>query len=197
MVRMPSLTRDEAATRAATVNVASYDLDLDLTGGADTFRSRTVIRFGAEVDGATFADFEPAELISVTLNGSPVDPAALTGHRLSLTGLSATNELVVEARMAYSNTGEGLHLFVDPADKQTYLYAHMFLDGARRIFPCFDQPDLKAPFTVRVTAPGLAGRLERRPGRPGGGRPLGVLADAAAGHLFRHADRRAVPRAHR
>ena len=153
MAGMPSLTRDEAAARAATVNVDSYAVDLDLTGAGDTFRSRTVIRFGAEVAGATFADFEPAELISMTLNGSPVDPAALTGHRLSLIDLEATNELVVEARMAYSITGEGLHRFVDPADKRTYLYAHMFLDGARRIFPCFDQPDLKAPFTVAVTAP--------------------------------------------
>ena len=68
--------------------------------------------------------------------------------------------------MAYSNTGEGLHRFVDPADGQTYLYAHMFLDGARRIFPCFDQPDLKAPFTrPGHRAAGLAGRRQRRAGR--------------------------------
>jgi aminopeptidase N len=70
-----------------------------------------------------------------------------------VSGLSEENELVVEASMTYSNSGEGLHRFVDPADGRTYLYAHMFLDGARRIFPCFDQPDLKATYAVSVTAP--------------------------------------------
>jgi aminopeptidase N len=153
MVRMPSLTRAEAATRAATLTVDAYRVDLDLTGGGDTFRSRTVVRFGAQLGADTFAEFEPAELISATLNGVPLDAAALVEHRLALTGLAAANELVVEAEMTYSNTGEGLHRFVDPADQQTYLYAHMFLDGARRIFPCFDQPDLKASFTIAVTAP--------------------------------------------
>ena len=47
--------------------------------------------------------------------------------------------------MAYSNTGEGMHRFVDPADGETYLYAMTFLDDAQRIFAAFDQPDLKAP----------------------------------------------------
>ncbi len=150
---MPSLTRAEAATRAATVDVDAYDIDLDLTAGAETFLSRTVIRFRAQAGAATFLDFEPAGMLSATLNGAPLDPAAHADHRLALTGLAADNELVVEARMAYSNTGEGLHRYVDPADDRVYLYAHMFLDGARRIFPCFDQPDLKATFTMSVTAP--------------------------------------------
>ncbi len=150
---MPSLTRAEATDRAATVDVDAYEVDLDLTTGAETFLSRTIVRFRARPGGATFLDFEPAAMLSATLNGAPVDPAALAGHRLALSGLAEVNELVVEARMAYSNTGEGLHRFVDPADDRTYLYAHMFLDGARRIFPCFDQPDLKATFTVCVTAP--------------------------------------------
>jgi aminopeptidase N len=150
---MPSLTRAEAVTRAATVDVDTYEIALDLTAGGDTFLARTVVRFGAREGAATFLDLEPAELLSATLNGAPLDAAAHAGHRLSLSGLAARNELVVEARMAYSNTGEGLHRFTDPADGETYLYAHMFLDGARRIFPCFDQPDLKATFTLDVTAP--------------------------------------------
>jgi aminopeptidase N len=95
----------------------------------------------------------PAQLLSVTLNGSPVDPAGLVDNRLSLTGLAARNELVVRATMTYSHSGEGLHRFVDPEDGGTYLYAQTFLDDAQRVFACFDQPDLKATVTVRVTAP--------------------------------------------
>ena len=55
--------------------------------------------------------------------------------------------------MAYSNSSEGLHRFVDPADGGVYLHATSFLDEAQRIFACFDQPDLKAPVDMRLTAP--------------------------------------------
>jgi aminopeptidase N len=170
---MPSLTRAEANARTATVTVTGYEIDLDLTAEGDTFRSRTVLRFTAEPGTTTFVELEAAELVTATLNGAPVDPAALAQERLTLTGLAEDNELVVEGRMAYSNTGEGLHRFVDPADGRIYLYAHMFLDGARRIFPCFDQPDLKAPFTLAVTAP--EGWLVAANGEPAG---------AAAGGRF-------------
>src|SRR5690349_10411340 len=150
---MPSLTRAEATARAATVTVTGYTIDLDVTAEGDTFRSRTVLRFTAEPGATSFVELEPAELLSATLNGAPVAAAALAGERLTLADLAGRNELVVEALMRYSNTGEGLHRFTDPADGRTYLYAPMFLDGARRIFPCFDQPDLKAPVTLAVTAP--------------------------------------------
>jgi aminopeptidase N len=163
---MPSLTRAEATARAATLTVTGYDIDLDLTGGGDTFRSRTVLRFTAEPGAATFVELEPVELVSATLNGVPLEAAAPAGERLALTGLARENELVVEGVMAYSNTGEGLHRFTDPADGRVYLYAHMFLDGARRIFPCFDQPDLKATFTLSVTAPD--GWLVAANGEPAG-----------------------------
>jgi aminopeptidase N len=153
MVGMPSLTRAEAAARAEIIDVDAYDLDLDVTGAGGTFRSRTVLTFHAQAGGSTFVEFEPVRMISATLNGRPIDPDALADDRLALTGLAEHNELTVEAEMAYSNTGEGMHRFVDPADGQVYLYAHMFLDSARRILPCFDQPDLKARFTLSVTAP--------------------------------------------
>jgi aminopeptidase N len=149
---MPSLTHTEALTRAAAVDVHHYEVALDLTAQGDTFRSRTVLRFGASADAA-FLDFEPVSVISATLNGVAVAAEALAGQRLSLTGLAPENELVVEAVMRYSNSGEGLHKYTDPEDGNVYLYQHMFMDGARRIFPCFDQPDLKATFQISVTAP--------------------------------------------
>ncbi|TWD84152.1 aminopeptidase N [Kribbella amoyensis] len=149
---MPSLTVDGARTRAAALSVQSYDVDLDLTRGERTFGSTTRIAFTAST-GSTWLDVKPDELVSVTLNGAPVDVAGLSDGRLELTGLAATNELVVEASMLYSHDGEGLHRSVDAADGLTYLYAMSFLDAAPRIFACFDQPDLKAPYRMTVTAP--------------------------------------------
>jgi aminopeptidase N len=153
IVVMPTLTRSEAVERASLVDVEDYHVDLDLTGSGDTFRSRTVVRFRARTGAATFLEFEPAEVVSMTLNGSPLPPAASTGARLELTGLAEENVLVVDAHMRYSNDGEGLHRYTDPADGNTYLYQHLFINNAGRVLPSFDQPDLKASFRVSVTAP--------------------------------------------
>ncbi|ADB32557.1 aminopeptidase N [Kribbella flavida DSM 17836] len=149
---MPSLTVDGARTRAAALTVHSYAVDLDLTRGDRTFGSTTRIQFAA-ASQHSWLDVKPGELLSVTLNGEAVDVAGLSDGRLELTGLTAENELVVVASMLYSNDGEGLHRSVDAADGLTYLYAMSFLDAAPRIFACFDQPDLKAPYRFTVTAP--------------------------------------------
>ncbi|MFF5178018.1 aminopeptidase N [Micromonospora sp. NPDC000316] len=150
---MPSLTRVEATARGAAITVETYQVDLDLTGDGDLFRSRVEIRFRATPGTATFVEIKPTTLLGVRLNDRDLDPGSLTDNRLPLGDLDAENTLVVEAEMAYSNTGEGMHRFVDPADGETYLYAVTFLDNVQRIFAAFDQPDLKASFVLTVTAP--------------------------------------------
>ncbi|WP_411112849.1 aminopeptidase N [Streptomyces sp. 029-5] len=127
--------------------------------GADspprTFRSVTTIRFRcAEPGAATFADLIAPGVTAVTLNGTELDPAAVfDGSRIALDGLLAENVLVVDAQCAYSRTGEGMHRFVDPEDGEVYLYTQYEPADARRVFANFEQPDLKAPYRFRVTAP--------------------------------------------
>ncbi|MDN3355707.1 aminopeptidase N [Actinomadura sp. DC4] len=151
---MPALTRTEAQTRAHRLDVRSYAVHLDLTRGEEVFGSTTVIRFGcAEPGVATFVELRPATLLRAVLNGAELDPAALRDGRLDLTGLAAENELRVEADMAYSRTGEGMHRFTDPADGEVYVSTQCAPDEASRVFACFDQPDLKAVFSITVTAP--------------------------------------------
>ena len=72
---------------------------------------------------------------------------------IALTGLAEHDVVVVDADCRYSNTGEGLHRFVDPVDDEVYLYSQFETADAKRMFACFDQPDLKATFDVKVTAP--------------------------------------------
>lgn len=151
---MSSLTRTDAAGRSALLQVRSYHVELDLTTGAETFRSTTTIRFVASHEGATtFVDINPAVLHEVTLNGRDVDVTGLADNRLALLDLAADNELVVVADMRYSRECEGLHRYVDPADDRVYVYAFVYADNAPRVFACFDQPDLKAPFTFSVRCP--------------------------------------------
>ncbi|MFF4280019.1 aminopeptidase N [Streptomyces kronopolitis] len=151
---MPALQRDEAQTRARLIDVHRYDIALDLTRGADRFGSRTVIHFTAHTAGDTFVEIKPDALHTATLDGRPLDPAALDDNRLPLTGLApGAHELRLDATMRYSRTGEGMHRFTDPADGESYAYTQLFLDDVQRVFGAFDQPDLKAVFALTVTAP--------------------------------------------
>ncbi|NKY10281.1 aminopeptidase N [Cellulomonas hominis] len=150
-----NLTRDEARTRAALVDVQSYDVTLDLTTGPATFGSTTTVRFTSREAGAsTFLDLIAPSVHRVVLNGVELDPSdVVADSRIRLDGLAAENEVVVVADCAYMNTGEGLHRFVDPVDDEVYLYSQFEVADSRRVFAVFEQPDLKATFAFTVTAP--------------------------------------------
>ncbi len=146
-----SLTHAEAVTRAAVVRKLSYELDVDLTGGSDTFTSITTVRFAAQEGAATFLEVRPQRLISVTLNDVPLQTQVVDG-RIELSGLAGDNVVVVAGEFAYSRSSEGMHRFVDPADGEVYVYAQPSITDASRFMACFDQPDLKAPVTLLVSA---------------------------------------------
>ncbi|TIC87432.1 aminopeptidase N [Nocardioides sp. GY 10113] len=154
-----NLTRDEATARGALIDVTAYDVDLDLTqateDGATTFGSTSTITFTCAEPGAeTWLDLVDATIEEITLNGAPIDPAtAYADSRIALPGLAAENTVVVRAACTYSRSGEGLHRFVDPADDRVYLYSQFEVPDARRVYACFEQPDLKSVFTFTVTAP--------------------------------------------
>ncbi|OBK91595.1 aminopeptidase N, partial [Mycobacterium sp. 1165178.9] len=156
---LPNLTREQAVERAALITVASYQIDLDLTNGCGapgerTFRSVTTVVFDALAGADSVIDIAADSIRGATLNGRDLDVSGYdesTG--IPLSGLADRNVVVVDADCRYSNTGEGLHRFVDPVDNETYLYSQFETADAKRMFACFDQPDLKATFDMRVTAP--------------------------------------------
>ncbi|WP_034088244.1 aminopeptidase N [Streptacidiphilus albus] len=152
-----NLTREEARTRAALLTVDAYDIALDLSTAPEggTFRSTTVVRFTATTPGASsFIDLIAPTVHEVVLNGTSLDPAEVfADSRIALPALAAENELRVVADCGYTNSGEGLHRFVDPVDQQTYLYTQFEVPDARRVFASFEQPDLKGTFQFTVTAP--------------------------------------------
>ncbi|MEU7178508.1 MULTISPECIES: aminopeptidase N [Streptomyces] len=153
-----NLTRDEAQRRARLLSVDAYEIDLDLSGAQEggTYRSVTTVRFDAAEAGAdSFIDLVAPAVHEVVLNGRALDAAEVfQDSRIALADLRAgRNELTVVADCAYTNTGEGLHRFVDPVDEQAYLYTQFEVPDARRVFASFEQPDLKATFQFTVTAP--------------------------------------------
>jgi len=149
-----NLTQIEARERAAVVGTRSYEVALDLTTGPEVFRAETTVRFSGTPGASTFIDLIAREVLSVELNGTALDPAEVfADSRIALPELAAENVLTVVSDQLYTNTGEGLHRFVDPADGEVYLYSQFEVPDSRRMFAVFEQPDLKATFAFTVTAP--------------------------------------------
>ncbi|TDD06959.1 aminopeptidase N [Nonomuraea deserti] len=151
-----NLTRDEARERARLLKVESYEVALDLTEGDERFESVTTVRFASTSPGAsTFIDLHGARVRKVVLNGEELDVAGYdaANGRFPLPSLAEANELRVDADCSYMRTGEGLHRFVDPVDKNVYLHSQFETADAHRMYACFDQPDLKATFQLTVLAP--------------------------------------------
>jgi aminopeptidase N len=148
------LRRDEAIERARLVRRVAYTLSIDLAAGSETYRGRTIIELDrVEPDRPLFLDFS-GRLTDLRVNGRAVEPDH-RGHRLWLPPGSpdGRDRIEVDLHNAFDTTGSGVHRFVDPEDGLEYLYSNFEPFSAHRVFPCFDQPDIKATYTLDVTAP--------------------------------------------
>jgi aminopeptidase N len=148
------LTQAEAAARAARISNVSYDIRLDLHGGRSSYRGEVTISFDISGSGPTFIGFRGRQIESLQINGQQVEPN-WNGYRLILPGELLGGATIV--RLAYENdydlTGDGFHRFVDPEDGAEYVYTNFEPYEAHRLFPCFDQPDIKARYRIAVSAP--------------------------------------------
>ncbi|HLL61685.1 MAG TPA: aminopeptidase N [Propionibacteriaceae bacterium] len=153
-----NLTRAEAQHRAGVVETSAYAIEVDLSGRTVSdpeteFRSTTTLHFAAREPCEIHVDLIADRVVGAVLDGTDLDPGAFTGARLPLTLTAGPHELTITAVCHYSRSGEGLHRFLDPADGRSYLYTQFESADARRMYACFEQPDLKARFTLTVVAP--------------------------------------------
>ena len=147
-----NITRDEADARSRLLSLSRYHATVDLTGSPSTFPSTSTILFGSGA-GTTFVDLIADSIVEATLDDEPLDTSSYNGERLGFELTEGDHVLAITAVCRYSNTGEGLHRFVDPVDARVYLYTQLEVADARRVYACFDQPDLKASFEFSVIAP--------------------------------------------
>jgi len=155
MTTVTSLTRSEAEARARKLSVSRYDIEIDLTGLLDgeVWESTSTITFSCAEPGAgTFVD-AVGEVTRATLNGVALDLATADGSRIPLPDLAADNTLVVELSQAETAGSAGILRTVDPTDGLVYVWTSLECDDARRLWACFDQPDLKALHRFTVAAP--------------------------------------------
>jgi aminopeptidase N len=148
------LTQAEASDRAAQVGEADYSVVLDLTGGRTDYRGQVTIRFTVRGSGPLFIDFRGREIEMLEVNGRELEPD-WNGFRLMLPADVVSGEMTVRIRYHndYDTSGDGFHRFVDPEDGAEYVYTNFEPYEAHRLFPCFDQPDIKGHYRFEVTAP--------------------------------------------
>ena len=153
-----NITRDEAIARSRVISTDAYRVTVDLTGREvaepeRVFLSTTELSLTAH-GGDTYVDLIADEVREASLDGEPFDTAGFDGYRLPLPHLEeGPHQVRVVAVCRYSNSGEGLHRFIDPADGRTYLYSQFEAADARRMYATAEQPDQKATFQLTVLAP--------------------------------------------
>ncbi len=132
----------------------AYAVELDLDVDRSTYRGLARLRFPVMGDGDLFLDFRGGEIERLVVNGRNLAPER-PGHRIVLPAshLAPTTEVEVAYENVYDHGGDGFHHFVDPEDGAEYVYSNFEPFEAHRLFPCFDQPDLKGMFGVTVRAP--------------------------------------------
>ncbi|OON63348.1 aminopeptidase N [Massilia sp. KIM] len=149
------LSQEDAAIRATRVSNVDYVLDFTLTG-KESFAGTTTASFDLkDLDAPLTIDLDKATVKSVTVNGKKVD-ARYNNWFITIAPkdlVKGRNTVVVDYERLHSTNGEGLHRMVDPVDGRVYTYSHFEPAAAHQMFAVFDQPDLKATYTVTVTAP--------------------------------------------
>ncbi len=151
------LSQTYAAVRKSQISEVDYKLSVSLNRDSEFF--------SAKVDAGFKLALAPVSPITLDFNQGEVDSIRVNGKSatwdydkwfISLAPELFTqgeNTLVVTYRRKYSTDGSGLHRIKDPETGDIYMYTDFEPHDANRLFPHFDQPNLKASFTLDVVAP--------------------------------------------
>ncbi|MBI3791626.1 MAG: ERAP1-like C-terminal domain-containing protein [Gemmatimonadetes bacterium] len=143
-----------ARERAATLRDVRYALGLDLTARDSAVGTVTVrvVRTGKR---DLLLDWRGRRLVALTVNGREAPTSLANGAHIVIPArLLVTGENTVTARFVtdIAPTGASIIRSHDP-DGSDYLYTLLVPADANQLFPCFDQPDLKARVTTTLTTP--------------------------------------------
>ncbi|MBG92888.1 MAG: aminopeptidase N [Chloroflexi bacterium] len=150
-----ALTHDDAIKRAEAILNVSYKLFLDLHLGKETYQGKTTIIFETNTVNDITIDFTGSEITNLILNSISIEKPDWDGHKINLPKNLMQTHNIVEIIYVnnYDHTGDGFHQFIDPEDNEEYLYSNFEPYSAHKLFPCFDQPDIKATYKLEVSAP--------------------------------------------
>jgi aminopeptidase N len=151
----PGISLALAQQRKRQISDVRYDIALDLTGTDRAEGSVTAHFAWRRGSGDVVLDFRGSVLVDLRLNSRAVPVLAQNGHVLLPATALRAGENLLTARFAtpIAAAGAAIIRFDDKSDGQTYVYTLLVPSDANLLFPCFDQPDLKARFRWQLTAP--------------------------------------------
>lgn len=136
-----------AADRAGFVSEVRYFLGFDLTSPRGEVVSFDTVRFNAAGRKDVILDFKVSgeNLLGVEANGKGIDASLVNEH------------IVIPRRFIKKGDNDLVIKFIAGEQslnrRDDFLYTLLVPDRARTLFPCFDQPDLKAVFNLTLNVP--------------------------------------------
>ncbi|MEP6992116.1 MAG: M1 family aminopeptidase [bacterium] len=151
---VPGISHALAERRAAQLSDVRYALMLDVTR-RDTAVGSVRIHFNRRDGNDVIIDFRGPGYSAVFANGVATEPRAANGHLVIPAAAlhDGLNEVMLRFRAAIAPAGASIIRFHDAVDGADYLYTLLVPADANQLFPCFDQPDLKARVTLELTTP--------------------------------------------
>ena len=156
----PGISRALAVQRAEALANVRYELEFWLEEGAEEVRGQALVYFtlpeGTLPEAPVILDFDGAGLSDLRVNGVPEQADRVHNHLvISPEHLDpGRNRIGASFRSRVASTGTPLTVFRDAARQEEFWYTLVVPADAHRLFPCFDQPDLKAVFAVKLHVPG-------------------------------------------
>ncbi|MDJ0835023.1 MAG: M1 family aminopeptidase [Acidobacteriota bacterium] len=152
----PPLTHAFAEQRAAMVKVNRYQLNLDLDRRG--FSGRVTIHLTLKQAGKDLTvDFQGKEVTAVSLDDKgTIDDFRFGEGRITIPASVLTpgkHRLTISFKGRNGRDGSGLIRYVDDRDGRVYFFSDLQPFFTHQVFPCFDQPDMKAPIALQVKAP--------------------------------------------
>ena len=149
------VSRALAEQRARQIAQVRYALSLDVTR-RDTAVGEVTVRFARRQAGDVILDFRGLALAGASVNGRALAQPEWNGAHLRLPASAlreGENVVTLGFRAAVAPAGASVIRFHDVTDGADYLYTLLVPSDAHALFPCFDQPDLKARVTLSLTTP--------------------------------------------
>lgn len=151
------VSHELATVRRARVSDVRYALRLDVTN-RDTARGHVVVSFQQASVGEVILDFRGLGVDSVVANGRTlaVSKSVWNGAHVAIPASQLAvgrNRIAVAFRSPIAAAGASIIRTRDATDNQDYLYTLLVPSDANLLFPCFDQPDLKARVTLSLVTP--------------------------------------------
>jgi aminopeptidase N len=152
-----SLTDEEAQNRFRMIKNVSYKLNFQVQEQKDFFTGYVTIEFEAiSLDKPLHLDFYEGKIDKLLVNGNEIKTFTYDNFRIHLNQSlfqSGVNTISVAYNRPFSKDGSGLYKFIDPVDQEEYFYSDFEPFDANKLFPSFDQPDLRATYELQVEAP--------------------------------------------